>query len=157
MFFLGIAAAFGALLFELAVLNIFFDRETLAPDFFYQITFFLSITVFIEEAAKTYFIFRYIIAANNSAGFFRNSLIFGVGFSFVEVFFLHFAELSSPNYLYLQLAGVALIHTATSGFIGYALAKFKTNSQISLLFAIIPAFLIHFFYNMAIIRLAPLQ
>ncbi len=147
-FFLGILAAFGALILEI-IISVFFPQTASAPG---GLMIFLILTVLIEELAKGFFIYRNSLELKNSQEIFSAALLVGIGFSFTETIF-HFMNPISGNQeiVVLGLLGAFIIHLTTSGTMGYYLGRNPEKEFSSFLKIILLTLVIHFTYNGLII------
>lgn len=145
LFFLGIIAALGALVFEF-ILSIIspllfnFDLSKIGVSFF--------LIIFIEEFFKLAVIWRASQEIDAKKEIFLNSALIGVGFSATEIFLNIF---SHSSFLFSSYAGLLLIHTTTSLIFGYILSK-KADLQIrTLVITIFFALLTHLLYNLSVL------
>ncbi len=147
-FFLGILAAFGALVLEIMFSVIFPQSATELNG----ITFFLILIVLIEELAKGIFIYKNSLELQTGREIFENALLVGIGFSFIETIFNFMSPgAGSREIVLFGLAGALLVHLATSGIMGYYLAKNPAEKFSGFLKIIIPTFVIHLAYNSLLI------
>lgn len=151
--FLGIIAAFGALVSELAFFNLDFliKQKEMETGYFQSITFLLVLAVLIEE------IFKYLVIRQNSGGlpskkvkFFSAALI-GIGFSFLEIAFLFLSQNSLREFSLSSVSGTPIIHAATAGTMGYFIAGAKKPSLALAIKLVFFASIIHFIYNVLVI------
>jgi len=148
---LGVIAAGGALVFELAI-SLFSSDINLQKNMISG-TFspFLILTAAVEEFFKFLVIYKSFADFKNPKNIFYSSLLLGLGFSLAELAVINAFEISSGVNLYLGITGIILIHTLTSGTIGWFIAKIKKAAFPLLVATIFPAILMHLFYNTAVI------
>lgn len=140
--FLGIIAAFGALVVEIILFYIIFSLNT---------TLMVLSAVVIEEIIKFLVIFRGLFKSQDSENIFQSSLLLGLGFALTELLLKNPIEISAMPGLYWQVAGLFLIHILTAGLMGYFLAKTKGPGVVKLSAIILFAACFHFAYNFVII------
>ena len=165
--FFGIIASFGALFLELLLSFFWSNPDEIKNIFLGEITALLIAAVMIEEAFKFIFVLKifqeFEIGRKDSAEtdrpekyFFRESLLVGLGFSFLELLFAFFNSSfgqSFPNFA-LAASGLVMVHILTAGIIGYSMLKFKAVNLVSAATALAVAFFVHFSYNLLIIYFA---
>ena len=154
-FFFGMLAALGALFSQMLVSLFFAGPQDLDGLFFSQMTPLLAVASLLEEIFI--FIFSYEnfreIKTVSRKEITYNSVLLGLGFSFVELFFT-FSGLSGEmdNLSFaLPFLGIILIHIATASIIGYSLAKARTINLAFIARTISAVFLIHLIYNSLVI------
>jgi hypothetical protein len=150
-FFMGIIAAFSALFIELAFLTIWSSPEETTFYLFNQLDKNILAAILIEEVIKFIFVRQATVKFSRKKSTLIAALLIGLGFSAVEIFFNIRQENILDYYLYLNLAGILVLHTLTAGFIGYFIFRQSQASLPGLLSIITLASIIHFFYNFLII------
>lgn len=153
-FFWGIVAAFGALMAELLIFGLFpfFAATEKRLDFALQdysghFLFFLAATALIEELFKYIVIAKRLEALFMEKSLFFNSFLVGIGFSFTEIFLIQKNSVINWSSDYQNVLGIALIHIATAGIMGYFLTVNNPRKIKTFLKAIFTTFCIHFSYN----------
>jgi|GEM_PF-770641 len=159
--FFGLIAALGALFLELFLATFFSTPQDLFGISSKQITFFLAVTVLIEELMKLAFIYRDWLDLKISSAtlsesrkiIFFHSFFVGIGFSIIELLFIFFGlqSICDVSDFKLAISGILLIHTATSSIMGYLLARPAPLKFFTIPNALILAVTIHFFYNLLVV------
>jgi hypothetical protein len=152
-FLYGTLAAAGSLVFQTLTL-IFLGQEALPDIFWKEASLLLATFVFWEECFKFIFAEKIIFSEKNNS--LASIIIMGLGFSFFEIF-LSVAKNSLNTIswpIFFMLGGILAVHLATL-FIARNLLRqpsyrpifFHRISILSLMF------LLHFLYNIVIIKL----
>ncbi len=155
--FWGIIAATSALFLEVLISTLIPILSDLGKEsimnFSSPLSFILIVSILIEEFLKYLVILKRIEKFSYGKSLITNSLLTGLGFSFMELaliygnFHLNANRLFEPK----DLFGLFLIHILTAGIIGYFIAACKNGKYAIFLKAFISASIIHFLYNFMII------
>ena len=145
-FFLGIIGALGALFLEIAILTFFFPASKISEELT-SFGYFFFLAILSEEFFKFFLIYKLTSKTEKITSVTINSMIFGLGFSMLEMFLLYWNYVNGTSSEFIDILGVLIIHISTSTLIGYSTAKSDMKLSSSLLFGFIPAFLIHSAYN----------
>jgi hypothetical protein len=149
IFFSGILAALGALILE-AFLFVFFPYQTGATE---KIGIFFLLSILIEEfvkfsiMAKIWKNTRY----QSKAGIIIFSFFFGIGFALTEIILNIWGQNQNKQPIFSYM-GLFLLHFSTIFMFGYFLffrQKISTPKNLSILAL---GFLIHFSFNLAILK-----
>ncbi|MDP1833987.1 MAG: PrsW family glutamic-type intramembrane protease [Candidatus Moranbacteria bacterium] len=146
----GLLAASGALCIELILSNAYYvvSSKDIAVDYFIGMTIFLLIVVLVEEISKYILLVKLYSALGSQPPKISMALVFGAGFSLVEIlFFLSQTFPSHDDLLGFRLLGTPLLHIATAGIIGTLLLK-KNIPAIKIIGL---AFALHLAYNLSVI------
>jgi hypothetical protein len=156
-FIYGIIAALLALIIEL-IFAVFFLDQLLTPEKIMQKNIVLSsagvfifFSAFAEELTKFISAFKGIKTFSKTKNqALLNSLIAGLGFSFVELLFLNSKYTSIGNINSLEVIQLIVFHSLTFVIIGYfSFISHKISRIITT--TIIPLSVIHFTYNILVI------
>jgi len=143
-FFIGIPIALGALVLEF-ILIIFNPSLLGSIDL-------MTLAVFIEEFLKIIVIQKIATKKNFPSTIFFQAFFIGVGFSLTEITLNIFSYSSVEKTFFWSYIGLFLIHTFTTTFFGYFLVIQKKSSFLITALIFSMAFLIHFFFNFAILH-----
>ncbi|MFA7209384.1 MAG: PrsW family glutamic-type intramembrane protease [Parcubacteria group bacterium] len=150
-FIFGLLAASGALCVELLLSNLYYVAyvKDIATDYSTSLTIFLLIVVLIEEIFKYILLVKLYSAPESQSPKISMALVFGLGFSLVEILFS--LSQTPPSYgaiLGFQSLGAPLLHIATAGIIGMFILSSK-NIRPALVIG--TAFGLHSTYNLLVI------
>lgn len=147
-FFLGIFASLGALILEIIILSIF-PISISTADLSSKITsigWFFFLAIFIEEISKFLFILKFIANKENGRISVFNSLLFGLGFSMLEMILVYWNYTTGTLFDLIGISGILLVHLSTAALIGYSITR-NSSKAYALLFGFIPALFLHTAYN----------
>jgi len=149
-FFFGLLAAFGALVFELLILNIksILSGIDITQDYFSHLTTFLFIVALTEEFFKYILLQKISIHPSNNNSIFLPVIFFGLGFSFIEMFSFFYSSDHQSSFYALKIFASISLHILTS-FILYTFILFKQKNN--LLSPILITVIFHFTFNTLII------
>lgn len=154
----GILAALGALVLEFALLNFSnsnnFSEKELSLQGLFSFGYLFLAAVLIEEILK-YGLIRKIISGDQKI--ILNSIFLGLGFSTFELALVYWNYRSGAIFDFWEILGMIVVHTSTSAIIGWAMVKKRDWKITPVFYGLIPALVIHFFYNLSIISQIPWQ
>jgi hypothetical protein len=149
-FFLGFLAAIGALILEIAILSassftssdvdISFKMDSVGHFFF--------LAILAEEFLKYFFLSKFVVEKKQSRTSILLSLVFGLGFSGVEMLLVYWNYRMGAGLDAIGMLGIIIIHVSTAIIMGVAIFKVKIRAFWGLLLGFIPAFIIHSAYNL---------
>lgn len=149
-FFLGILAAFFALVIELSF-SLFSQKEIQAY-LFTSVSVILILSVLAEEALKYSVILKSFSGLQKRSAIILSGLILGLGFSSVEISLNIFGQFKFNSTNWLYLIGIIFIHLATCGFSAYLISK-RQSVYFTSTRALIINIIVHLSYNLAVIYL----
>lgn len=149
-FFLGILGALGALFLEIIFLifstPIFSTAETITQKTT-SIGLFFFLAILIEEFLKYILLYKSVAKTDKKNEIVLNSILFGFGFSILEMFFVFWNYQNEYTLDLIGLLGIITIHISTALLMGYSIAKNTTSCMSSFFFGFVPALIIHAAYN----------
>ncbi|MFA5994144.1 MAG: PrsW family glutamic-type intramembrane protease [Parcubacteria group bacterium] len=154
-FTFGLLSASGALAIELilvALISILFNIN-IENNYFNSITAFLIIAIILEEFFKLSLLRQLFFTTNEKSVKIYLALIFGSGFSFLEIFskLIAIPQATLLTVFSWNFFGVFLIHVLTAGVLGCFLAR-KNGASLALAAqALLLASFLHLGYNLLII------
>jgi len=104
---------------------------------------FFFLAILSEEFLKYILIYKSIAKSN----IVLNSLLFGFGFSILEISFIYWDYKNGYSMDPIGILGILIVHISTAMLMGYFVGKNRSNFIFSLFFGFIPAILIHTTYN----------
>lgn len=146
-FIFGSLAAMGALCVELLISNLYLIlfEKNIATDYLNRLTLFLIIVVLTEEISKYILLAKIYSLPNKKPRPILTGIFTGLGFSFVELFFL--TQNTALNNFNFNFLITTLLHLSTATLISLLLLK----KNISALKIISLAFVLHLGYNIIIV------
>jgi len=154
-FIFGLLAALGALIAELTISDLYFillgkDLET---NYFNQITLFLVAVVLIEEFFKYIMLIKLYASQKNQTTNISIALLAGLGFACMELAFTGLNFFFNPETVNFNwsVAGVFILHLATTGIIGSLIIFRKKTGLFSAAKIITVTACLHLAYNLMII------
>jgi len=147
IFFYGIIAACGALFVELIFKS--FSENYQQSVSLENFSFILIAFIIIEEFFKFLLIYKISLENKESNKLFFYSLIFGLGFSLLEISIIIFIGQLYENPI-LGLLGIFFLHILTCGIFGHFLSKEGQRISLATKSLILSLFL-HIIYNALII------
>lgn len=149
-FFLGILAAFFALVIEETVYVLVgsaADTEILL-----KISWMLMAAALIEEIFKYAIIYKSIVQSNSPREILLGSALVGLGFSAVEIILDYYNPSIAAANNPLPLLGVILIHVLTCLVAGILISQ-KRNFYATLLGTLVINTMLHLLYNLAVLNI----
>lgn len=151
-FFWGIIAALGALVAELIVFIGFSAYTGASPEVsfsqLFMIPSFILIGACLEEIFKYIVISKRVEMLSLSRSYLINSFLVGLGFFSVELGLISMTGSTPPINLLVE---IAIIHTGTSGLMGYIVATRNPKKISTFIFAIALNTLLHSAYNLMVL------
>jgi hypothetical protein len=149
--FLGIIAALGALVIEVAISILGIDKISFSlnlpwnniNDFSYLI----ALTAIIEEFVKFIMIVKRIETYSLGRMLVINSLILGAGFGLVEIGLVYFNSPRDPG-SFQSMIEIFSLHTLTAGMIGLLLSRLNPKKISTGIKIIVFTSIIHIGYNL---------
>jgi len=145
VFFLGIAAAFGALIFQTFFTIIFPALENSAV--LEKIGAFMLLAIFIEEFIKLGLLWK---ISKNTKNIFWSAIILGSGFATAEIFLNILNDNPVNSDLLLSYFGLFLLHIFTSSIYGLYLNKKESLAIWSTLAIFALGYFFHFLFNFSV-------
>lgn len=146
-FFLGILGALGALVLEIIFLPFSLNTEIISEEVT-SLNYFFFLAILIEEFLKYIIILKTISRFSKSTNIILNSIIFGFGFSVLEITSIYWNYRNGGFFDPLALLGIILLHASTAAIIGYVIFKSTQKKILGSILGLFLAFAIHSAYNL---------
>lgn len=148
IFSFGIAAAFGALVFQVIATIIFPALENSSS--LEKIGAFMFVTIFIEEFVKFILLWKISQNSKNQKNIFWSAIFLGSGFATTEIFLNLLNNNLSDTNLFFSYFGLFLLHIFTSSIYGLYLSE-KENLALWGNLAIFGlGYFFHFLFNFSV-------
>ena len=153
----GIAAALGSLVLQelftivFGVFNTGGDNVVWAKNFTLSLSLLLPVAVIAEEVLKYIVITKRIESYSFGRGVMAHAMLVGAGFAAAELFLLAQNFVSLDALLRIDILGIAAIHIATAGFIGYATALHPRHTLWQAVGIVFTVSVVHGAYNALIL------
>lgn len=147
-FFLGIGAAFSALIFQTIATIILPSLNN--SDYLEKIGFFLFLVIFIEEFVKFILLWKISQDLKNQKNIFWSAIILGSGFAVTEISLNIFNNNLLDLNLFLSYFGLFLLHVFTSSIYGLYLSKKEKPPIWSTLTIFTLGYFFHFLFNFSV-------
>lgn len=112
-----------------------------------SLNYFFFLAILIEEFLKYIIIFKTISRFSKSNNIVLNSIIFGFGFSVLEIISIYWNYGNRDYFDSFALLGIILLHASTAAIIGYAVFRNTQRKFLGSLLGLFLAFALHSAYN----------